>query len=75
MLEDDQDLELIKIMVQIAHKFGLKVVAEGIEDEGTLRILRELGCDYGQGYYFSGPLAREAFEQWTNEWRGLTEGA
>jgi len=74
MREDEQDLELVKIMVTIAHRFGLKVVAEGIEDAATLDILRELGCDYGQGYYFSKPLSREDFESWMGDWSGLPHG-
>lgn len=73
MKEDEQDLELVKIMIHIAHQFGLTVVAEGIEDAESLQMLRALGCDYGQGYYFSKPLPREAFESWMCGWPGLPE--
>ncbi len=73
MLVDGQDLELVKVIIYIAHKFGLKVVAEGVEDRASLDILRELGCDMGQGYFFSEPLPRSEFECWMRNWRGLAE--
>lgn len=71
MMIDSQDLELVKIMIYIAHQFGLKVVAEGVEDKASLDMLRELGCDFIQGYYFSKPLPREEFESWVRHWEGL----
>lgn len=58
------DLELVKIMIYIAHQFGLLVVAEGVEDEATCQLLKTLGCDYIQGYYFSRPLPAQEFERW-----------
>ncbi|MCB1679610.1 MAG: bifunctional diguanylate cyclase/phosphodiesterase [Halioglobus sp.] len=71
MTEDDQDLELVKIMITIAHRFGLRVVAEGVEDRASLDLLRELGCDCAQGYYFTPPLPRDEFEAWVRAWSGL----
>jgi EAL domain-containing protein (putative c-di-GMP-specific phosphodiesterase class I) len=47
------------------------VVAEGIEDDATLAVLQELGCDYGQGYLFSAPLPASEFEAWAQSWRGF----
>lgn len=73
MMVDEQDLELVKIIIQIAHRFGMAVVAEGVEDRSTLDKLRELGCDYGQGYYFCKPLAPVEFEQWVAQWPGLDQ--
>lgn len=71
MLVDEQDLELVKIILHIAHQFGLKVVAEGVEDRESLEMLRSLGCDYVQGYYISRPLPLEEFESWLAAWKGL----
>jgi diguanylate cyclase (GGDEF)-like protein len=71
MLTDNQDLELVKIIINIAQKFGLAVVAEGVQDQASLDMLRELGCDVGQGYYFSRPLPLEEFENWVRDWNAL----
>ncbi len=71
MRTDAQDLELVKIIIHIAHQFGLKVVAEGVEDLESLNMLRDLGCDFAQGYYFSKPLSRKAYEKWLSAWPGL----
>ena len=59
--EEEKDLEIVRAIAQLGHNLGLKVVAEGIETEEQLRIVRELGCDSGQGYYFSEPLAAPEF--------------
>ena len=50
-------------VVELAHSLGLTTVAEGIENAATADRLRELGCDVGQGFYFSPPLtADEMFD-------------
>jgi diguanylate cyclase (GGDEF)-like protein len=71
MLVDAQDMELVKIIIHIAHQFGLAVVAEGVESRESLDRLRELGCDYAQGFYLSPPLPAQAFEAWVERWTGL----
>jgi len=73
MLRDPQDLELVKIMIHLAHQFGLSTVAEGVSDRATLDALRELGCDYAQGYYLSPPYPRREFERWLQNWGGLSD--
>jgi diguanylate cyclase (GGDEF)-like protein/PAS domain S-box-containing protein len=60
---DSNDLILCEAITVMAHKLGLKVVAEGIESEEQLRLLRQVGCDYGQGYLFSKPITAEKFEK------------
>lgn len=50
--------------IRLAHDLGLSVVAEGIEDAGTLQVMQELGCDIGQGYYFAKPLPAPAIPAW-----------
>lgn len=47
---------IVRAVVSMAQSMGLKVVAEGIENERQLRFLQELGCDFGQGYLFSKPV-------------------
>ncbi len=50
------DEEIIKVMVAIGHTMGIKVVAEGVETQQQLNFLTSIGCDLGQGYFFSRPL-------------------
>jgi EAL domain-containing protein (putative c-di-GMP-specific phosphodiesterase class I)/FixJ family two-component response regulator len=50
---------LCETIVEFAHKFGLTAVAEGIETAGELHVLREMGCDIGQGYLFARPQPKE----------------
>lgn len=58
-----QDLILCEAMIVMAHKLGIKVVAEGIETQAQMSALLEAGCDYAQGYLTSKPLKPEAFEE------------
>ena len=53
---DRGDAMLVRSTVQLAHELGIKVVAEGIEDAACLAFIRDIGCDYGQGYCIGRPL-------------------
>jgi len=53
--------KMIGVMLSIAKIYGLKVIAEGVETEYQLDYLRDLGCQYAQGYYFSKPLDLDSF--------------
>ena len=56
-LSDQLDsLSMVRAIIQLARTFALKVTAEGIENSEQLRALRQLDCDFGQGYYFAKPL-------------------
>lgn len=59
-----KDLALCKATVLMAHELGLNVVAEGVETEGQQALLREAGCDCGQGYLYSRPVSPVDFEHW-----------
>ncbi len=60
MLDNENDFMIARSIVDLAHNLGHQVVAEGVEDTATLTLLRELGCDIGQGHLFSrpGPVGR-----------------
>ena len=61
---DHGDAMLVRSTVQLAHELGLKVVAEGIEEAACLAFLKDIGCDYAQGYFVSEPLgAKELAEK------------
>jgi EAL domain-containing protein (putative c-di-GMP-specific phosphodiesterase class I) len=55
-----EDTAIVQTVVDLAHILGMEVVAEGVEVEGQETLLREMGCDFGQGYHFSKPLPPEA---------------
>jgi len=59
---DSPDFALCEAIVVMAHKLGLKVIAEGVETEQQRDILRQIGCDYAQGYLYSKPVPAEEFE-------------
>lgn len=50
-----QDVELVRATIALGHALRMKVVAEGIEDEATLQLISELGCDVAQGYFIGRP--------------------
>ena len=60
---DRDDLEIVRATLLLAQTFGLKTVAEGVENREQADILRELGCDFAQGYYFGKPVPAEDFER------------
>ncbi|KDE40429.1 diguanylate cyclase/phosphodiesterase (GGDEF & EAL domains) with PAS/PAC sensor(s) [Nitrincola lacisaponensis] len=57
------DREIAAAVIVMGHTLGLKVLAEGVETEAQLALLRELGCDYYQGYLKSPAVSADAFEQ------------
>jgi diguanylate cyclase (GGDEF)-like protein/PAS domain S-box-containing protein len=69
MVHNESDGEIVSATINLAHNLGRQVVAEGIEDRPTWDMLRELGCDLGQGYYLSKPLAPDALSRWLSESR------
>lgn len=56
ILVNRSDLEIVNATIQLAHGMGMKIIAEGIENEEQLELLKKLGCEYVQGYYFMEPL-------------------
>jgi diguanylate cyclase (GGDEF)-like protein/PAS domain S-box-containing protein len=61
--QDSDDIVLCHAIIAMAHKLGLKVVAEGIETRQQRALLESAGCDYGQGYLFSKALPAAEFEE------------
>lgn len=55
------NLVIIKAIIAMGHSLGKKIVAEGIETEEQYHLLKELGCDEAQGYYFSHPVPPKEF--------------
>jgi EAL domain-containing protein (putative c-di-GMP-specific phosphodiesterase class I) len=57
--ERSKDADIVQTVIDMARKFNLRVVAEGIETEQQAEQLRAMGCDYGQGFFFSRPMPPE----------------
>lgn len=64
MLKDLADRSIVQSTIDMAHNLGLKVVAEGIEEEAMLDMLIEMKCDMGQGFLFSKAMPPEELFQW-----------
>ena len=59
---NSNDLVLCEAIIVMAHKLGIKVIAEGVETAEQCDLLFAAGCDYAQGYFFSKPVSPEEFE-------------
>jgi diguanylate cyclase (GGDEF)-like protein len=64
VLNESDDASLVRAIINMAHSLGLKVVAEGVEEEAQTHFLRDEGCDYAQGYFYSRPMPEQQFTQW-----------
>lgn len=62
--QDSDDMALCEAIIVMAHKLGLKVIAEGVETEQQRDLLIRADCDYAQGYLYSRPIPPEDFEKW-----------
>lgn len=67
MVKDDQDKAIVASTIALAHSLDLKVIAEGVEDDEIIALLREMKCDYAQGYGISRPLSFDNLVSWLNQ--------
>lgn len=65
---DSRDSSIVHSFVSLANGFGIKLVAEGVEDEEKLDLLKAAGCTRAQGYWISRPINGEAIPSWLEEW-------
>ena len=65
---DNDDVAIVEAVLGLGKHFGMKVVAEGVEDEEQLQFLRSQGCDIAQGYFISKPMPLEQYESWLQRW-------
>ncbi|HET8695214.1 MAG TPA: GGDEF domain-containing phosphodiesterase, partial [Aquabacterium sp.] len=68
MESDVQDAKIVHSTIDLAHNLGLNVVAEGIENAQTLKLLGNLNCDEAQGYFIAKPMPCEDFAEWVAQW-------
>jgi diguanylate cyclase (GGDEF)-like protein/PAS domain S-box-containing protein len=62
LIDRPESQAIVRSIVGLAHNLGLRVIAEGIERPDQLKALTDLGCEYGQGYYFARPLPQDEIE-------------
>ncbi len=65
-------MSLINTCLAIANKLHFRTIAEGVEDAEVMSLVTEMGCDIGQGYYISRPIAAKKIFAWAREWQNLT---
>ncbi len=63
MSEGDQPLQIVRTIIELARVLGMDVVAEGIETREQYRLLRQMGCRYGQGFLFARPMSADVVTQ------------
>ena len=72
MEKSKSDQSLVLASIAMAHALDLKVVAEGVENVQHLNLLKEMGCDYAQGYLFNKPMSENDFIQWSLDYKKTT---
>jgi diguanylate cyclase (GGDEF)-like protein len=71
MAADADDAAIVRSIIELAGALGLRVVAEGVEDERTWRLLHAAGCHVAQGWFFARPLPAESLAGWLDRYRPL----
>ncbi len=72
MTQDENDAVIVSATIDLAHNLGLQVTAEGVETEEHASLLKDLGCDVAQGYFFSRPLPADQMTDWLGD-RGVSQ--
>ncbi|MFC7408241.1 EAL domain-containing protein [Hydrogenophaga atypica] len=67
MCADPEDASIVSAIINLAQSLGLKTIAEGVETEAQMAMLREQGCNEIQGYHVGRPMAAAPFEAWVRE--------
>ena len=74
MDNNEDDTAIVQTVIELAHNFNCKVIAEGVETTNSLEQLNKLGSDIAQGYFFSRPLPFNELNQWfkNSEWKPVS---
>jgi len=64
MVDDNEDSTIVEATIKLAHTLCIEVVAEGVESAEIHALLKQMGCDYVQGYYISRPLDKNLIQDW-----------
>ncbi|WP_329108171.1 EAL domain-containing protein [Micromonospora sp. NBC_01699] len=74
MATDADDAAIVRSVIELAGALGLRVVAEGVEDARTWRLLHAAGCDVAQGWFYARPMPAEELVAWLARYRPLVPG-
>lgn len=72
LTENEQDAAIVRTTIELAHSMRLDVVAEGVEDENTLRRLSDAGCEQVQGFFFSKPVSAKRLTNWYRNFKPVS---
>lgn len=67
---DASDQTIVRSIVELSHRLGYRVTAEGVEDRGALEYLASIGCDHAQGYFIARPMPADELAKFASEWAG-----
>ncbi|TNM61543.1 bifunctional diguanylate cyclase/phosphodiesterase [Streptomyces sp. NP160] len=67
LLEDQRTATIVRATIDLAHDLGMRLVAEGVEDDATLQAITAIGCDVTQGYWHSRPLPASELTSWLHQ--------
>ena len=68
VLEDEDDATIVRAIAQLGRSLNMQVIAEGVESAAQEAYIVALGCNEGQGYYYSKPLTASAFPKWKDNY-------
>jgi diguanylate cyclase len=68
MAQSDDSAVIVRSTIELSHNLGLKVIAEGVENQSIWERLEVLGCDIAQGYFISMPMPAAQFQKWAATW-------
>ena len=71
MCDDGLDRTIVELLLRLGESLGLKVVAEGVDSEDKLTLLRELGCPWAQGFHIARPMTVEDATRWLKQQQAL----
>jgi len=69
LLDDPSDRDIVHLIVDLARRFKLQVVAEGVENSASAELLKDIGCDIGQGFFFAEPMPHQLLTEWLQRYR------
>ncbi len=75
MREDSEALSIVKICIMLGHELGMQVIAEGVEDQLTLDLLTEMGCELAQGFHIARPIPSAQLFAWIQNWNAEADAS